>query len=62
MTDVVCEVFGWGGLCIVTVAVKIKFTFRNRRTIVQRSFYGSENGVKLLLRQRLSHRFYGTQA
>ena len=32
-----------------TVGVKIKFTFRNRRTIVQRSFYGAKTVQKTVL-------------
>ena len=30
----------WTHACVHTVAVNIKFMFRNRTTIVQRSFYG----------------------
>ena len=32
-----------------TVAVKIKFTFRNRTTIVQRSLYGTKTVQKTVL-------------
>ena len=49
-----------------TVAVKIKFTFRNRTTIVQRSLYGTKTVQKTVLIYYYvsvyAHRFYGTQA
>ena len=46
---------------IPTVGVKIKFTFRFRTTVVLRYEMSSKNGVKILLRKRSMHRFYGSR-
>ena len=48
------------------VVVKIKFTFCNHTTIVQRSSYGTKTVQKTVLNYYYvsvyAHRFYGTQA